>query len=79
MEAVEACLGTGVIIGYLLSHLFLQWLEPAPQYGAHVLWGRPFSSSSCVVAEERVEHGLLHALLVLPTPCNHCPITVGCV
>lgn len=39
--------------------------------------GTPLSSSSCVAAEERVEHGLLHALLVLPTPCDHCPITVG--
>lgn len=69
---------TGVITGYLLSHLFLQWLQPAPQCDAHVLCGR-LSSSSCIAAEERIEHGLLHTLLVLPTPCNHCPITVGCV
>lgn len=72
--------GTGVVIpGYLLSHLLLQLVQPGSQNGAYVLWGRPLSSSSCIAAEERVEHGLLHALLVLPAPCNHCPVTVGSV
>ena len=72
--------GTCVVFpGYLLSHLLLQLVEPGSQSGAYVLWGHSFSSSSCVAAEERVEHGQLHTLLVLPAPCDHCPLTVGSV
>lgn len=44
------------------------FVEPSPSW-----------SPSCVAAEEGIEHGLLHTLLVLPTPGNHCPLTVGCV
>lgn len=33
-------------------------------------------SSSCVAAEEGIEHGLFEALLVLPAPGDHGPVTV---
>ena len=33
-------------------------------------------SSSCIAAEEGIEHWLFQALLVLPTPGDHGPITV---
>lgn len=35
------------------------------------------SSSSCVAAEEGVEHGLFEALLVLPAPGSHGPVAAG--
>lgn len=36
-------------------------------------------SSRCIAAEEGIEHWLFQALLVLPTPGDHGPITVCCV
>ena len=36
-------------------------------------------SAGCIAAQEGIEHGLLQALLVLPTPGNHGPFTVRCV
>ncbi|TRY64525.1 hypothetical protein DNTS_026788, partial [Danionella cerebrum] len=41
--------------------------------GAH----RRHESACSVTAEERVKHGQLHALLVPPTPGDHCTLTVG--
>ena len=36
-------------------------------------------SSGCVAAEEGIEHWMFQALLVLPTPGDHSPITVRCI
>lgn len=33
-------------------------------------------SSSCIAAKEGIEHWLFQALLVLPTPGNHGPVTI---
>lgn len=72
--------GAGVAIpGYLLRHLLLQLVELSSQKRCLCPVDAVLSSSSCIAAEERVEHGLLHTLLVLPAPCNHCPVTVGSV
>lgn len=80
MEAGEVCTEAQVLsfLDICLVICFCSWWSQA-QSGACVLWGHSFSSSSCIAAEERVEHGLLHTLLVLPAPCNHCPLTVGSV
>lgn len=36
-------------------------------------------TSGSIAAQEGVEHGQLHALLVPPTPRHHCTLAVGCV
>lgn len=70
----------------LFGHLFLH-VQP-PKTGEvnksslefKCLENAQFSpSSGRIAAQEGVEHGLLQALLVLPTPCNHSPFAVCCV
>lgn len=71
----------------LSSHPFLRAQPPSSpgevdqSPGVKVLWRthRSLRSPGSVAAEEGIEHGLLHALLVLPTPGDHRPVTVCCV
>lgn len=80
---LEFCAEGQILFGCLFSHPFLQIQLPAlakstpevrvPSSVEH----SPLQSPSCIAAEEGIEHGLLHTLLILPTPGDHCPLTVG--
>lgn len=67
----------------LVKHVFrfdlLGPVKLANWLGVEVLCrrGGPPHSPSRIAAKEGIEHGLFQALLVLPTPGDHCPIAAG--